>query len=237
MKTARSTLTAILCILLLTAFPVSVFASGDEGGGAVPSVSEQYNSLLTHYANGEQYFSEINLDYPDWYGGAYVSGEKLIIHVTELTDEVRNELTAITGNPDLIIQEAAHSFEDLVAAQAMLDAVWTQSGKLELKRGAQVVGSGLSVNQNTVRLYVSGIDSEETVSLESVLPAAAGTDLASVRVALVRGQAAVPADTTDSAPVFDSTGPVFILPIIIVCLVAAALVIVILKHRRKKGRK
>ena len=231
----------LLTFVSMLAFTLLPAAATDSDAAPIPTADEQYHMLLMHYADGMPNFTDTNIDYPDWYGGAYMSGKNLIINVTELTNDVRNELTSITNNPELIIQEVKFSFETLLAALNRVNEAIIQSEKINLGHNAKVVGAGLSVNGNAVKIYVSGLEAEKTASMEEVFPDTSGTPLASVRIQIVRGSEAIAADADRPADSSSATVPALRQPLLITfcvlgCICLIAVIILAIRKARANSK-
>ena len=54
--------------------------------------------------------------YPDYYGGAYIdlNSGKLVVQLTDCSNEIVNSLKKVTDNEYLIIEEVAFSYNELI---------------------------------------------------------------------------------------------------------------------------
>ena len=120
-----------------TLFAVALCAVMTTSGFAVPDTDETGTDVNTTPPTTEEdiakesiavdaytalieAWSDENGDviYPDYYAGAYINSDKVItIMVTELSDEVKAELSAIIDIDEVVLKEATYSYNELLAAK------------------------------------------------------------------------------------------------------------------------
>ncbi|MCD7784363.1 MAG: hypothetical protein LUH18_02080 [Oscillospiraceae bacterium] len=120
-----------------TLFAVALCAVMTTSGFAVPDTDETGTDVNTTPATTEEeiakesiavdaYIALIeawsdengDITYPDYYAGAYLNSDRVItILVTELSDEVKAELSAIIDLDEVVLKEATYSYNELLAAK------------------------------------------------------------------------------------------------------------------------
>lgn len=125
---------------------------------------EKYNLLLKRWAYNLDYIDDIDANFPEFYGGAYIDDNKeLVIQVTSLNDSVRAYFGDIISLTDVSFKEVEYSFEQLKEEQkSVSDKLVSEMSIYALGKG--ITGVGISVKDNSISLHM-GSDSEleETV--------------------------------------------------------------------------
>lgn len=164
-------LLAIVTVLALCfSFSLPAFAAGVNGPGtdtaATGSVSlsselqakeneanDKYNKLLSFWACDSEYVNDSDADFPSFYSGAYIDGQKnLVIQVTILNDGITAYFSKIIDLSNVIFEEVKHSYDELKAAHAAIVEKLDPTSKDEVI--SSISGVGISFRNNAVNLYV-----------------------------------------------------------------------------------
>lgn len=167
-KSSKNILSWLLCVAIIVWLqPIASFAAENTDEALQNSVSvlseelqakenaanEKYNTLLRYWAFDPQYVSDMNADFPAFYGGAYINeGKELVIQVTELKDDITAYFASMIDLEDVVFEEVKYSFLEL---KAEYDAIREQLNPYS--RDATVAcisGIGLSFRNNSINLYV-----------------------------------------------------------------------------------
>lgn len=168
-----SMLVAVCLISTMTAFAVE----SDSKTSAVPvalsdelqtlenEANEKYNKLLETWAYNPQFIDDVNANFPTFYGGAYINGEKkLVIQVTSCDESVVGYFENIIDLTNVIFEEVKYSYDELKQAHAeiaeKMDATSTDS------LISNIAGVGISFPDNAVSLYL--VTSESVAKSDSI---------------------------------------------------------------------
>lgn len=147
----------------------SAFVSGDIQDKENIAI-QKYNLLLKEWAYNPLNVDDINANFPDYYGGAYINEDKkLVINTTELNDNVLSEIGNIIDLTDVEFVEVEYSFEQLKEEQ--MNIVNRLSSDVSICSADEYIeGIGISVKNNSV--YVQA----DTSSQEEMLLVTEGVD-------------------------------------------------------------
>lgn len=117
---------------------------------------EKYNQLLYNWAYDKACVSDINADFPEFYGGAYIDDDKnLVIQVTELDESVENCIEDIIDIENVEFEVVEYSFARLMEEkQKIEEKAWNNSKN----RVTSIVGVGLDIYDNEVEVYLCDAD-------------------------------------------------------------------------------
>lgn len=120
--------------------------------------NEKYNKLLATWAYNPMIIDDVNADFPEFYGGAYINKEKkLVLQVTSLNKSVILYFKNIIDLTNVIFEEVKYSYEELKQAHAeivqKMDVTSTDS------LISSITGVGISFPDNAVSLYLITSDS------------------------------------------------------------------------------
>ena len=106
--------------------------------------SFKYNELLDEWTSGVDTEGNVNIAYPDYYGGAYIDDDKnLVILVTTEIEVARKEISTIINLADIKFENVTYSFNQLREVQDEIESdVETSKGL-----GKGITGIGLSVKE------------------------------------------------------------------------------------------
>ncbi len=99
-------------------------------------INQQFNRLVDFWGG----------KYPDYYGGAYIEENRLVLLVTCDPSEVSQEIAIITGNDDIEIKRVENSFGELEAVKNRL---------------SEIIQSFLEKNKNKNVLRISSLRIDE----------------------------------------------------------------------------
>ena len=123
--------------------------------------SDKYNHLLQVWSKNPNYPSDIDANFPDFYGGAYVDDNKeLVILVTTLDDKTINYFGDLIDLEHVRFSLANHSFQELLRTQEAIDH-YLASDDLDEKFSTLITGTGISVKENAVTVYAATENLEE----------------------------------------------------------------------------
>ncbi len=161
----------LLCVCVMMIFvlsSMSVFAT-DSAEGMIMQDKEneaiiKYNELLDEWTSGVDTEGNVNIAYPDYYGGAYIDDDKnLVILVTTEIEVARKEIRTIINLADIKFENVTNSFNQLREEQDEIESdVETSKGL-----GKGITGIGLSVKENMVTVYSE--DTRLKKNLKSVI--------------------------------------------------------------------
>lgn len=120
---------------------------------------EKYNALLTEWAYDKNMVDDVHADFPDYYGGAYLDGEQLVIQVTELSDAVKEELAGIISLENVAFEEVTYAYTELVAANdALVEALQDAEMRDALSAVAEM---GVDIKDNSVYVGIAAAENSE----------------------------------------------------------------------------
>lgn len=139
-------------------------------------MNTQLNDLMLYFS--EQGYISSGQQYPDFYGGAYITEDRseLVVCVTDTSSEICDIIKVGTKNPNIVIQKVVHSYSELqqhsvdvlqgyVQSSAVLNTESIRNGTSPL----EIVGAGVSVKNNavtvTVKNYNTFVMSTRNVSI------------------------------------------------------------------------
>ncbi|MCD7732032.1 MAG: hypothetical protein LUH56_01130 [Oscillospiraceae bacterium] len=148
-KLSKTLFAVALCAVMTTsAFAITVV---DENGDRVYSTdvegiaNDTFVDLIESWSDADG-----NTVYPDYYAGAYFNGSELVVLVTELTDEVKAELSSIIDLEGITIKEATYSYNELLAAND--EIVSKMNPNSEDPFIAAIYGVGIDQEENVVHV-------------------------------------------------------------------------------------
>ncbi len=122
----------------------------------------KYSSLLQAWSNN----SETGINYPDFYGGAYINNDKnLVIQVTSIADEIINYFGSIINLNNVIFNEVEYPYSTLKAQYDTIVNNVVKSNNFPLVTGVSIIEK-----DNSINIYISN-DSTTAImplSLESL---------------------------------------------------------------------
>ena len=114
---------------------------------------EKYNKMLAAWAGGREVFSDMEVDFPEFYAGSFINENKdFVIQLTALTDKTRKYFAEIIDTNGVIFEEVKYSIYDLKKEHTAIVERWTANK--ENKLISNVSGVGISFSDNAVNLYV-----------------------------------------------------------------------------------
>lgn len=114
---------------------------------------EKYNALLKEWAYDEAKIDDVKADFPDYYGGAYIDDDhKLVIQVTEISDEVRKELSDIISLDNVVFEKVNYPYAVLVSEKEKLIDAWQTDANIDAID--DITAIGVDVADNAVAVYV-----------------------------------------------------------------------------------
>ncbi len=156
-KLSKTLFAVALCAVMTTSgFAVTVV---DENGDRVYSTTAEgiandtFVDLIESWSDADG-----NTVYPDYYAGAYFDGSELVVLVTELTDEVKAELSSIIDLEGITIKEATYSFNELLAAND--EIVSKMDPNSDDPFIAAIYGVGIDQEENVVYIDLNTEDPE-----------------------------------------------------------------------------
>lgn len=160
-------LTMIIAILCMT-FAPAVMAAENGNHLALESVTLQlredeaikkFNALLDCWTAPTN-LNETN--YPDYYGGAYINGDKnLTIQVTGLTKTVIEDLSNIIDLKDVTLEVVDYSYLTLLSEKNKV-AEKMYSGNTAM----EIAGVGIQASTNSINIYI--YDPENKLESKSI---------------------------------------------------------------------
>ncbi len=128
------------------------------------SSSEKYDYLLRNWSDDPEWPDDRNANFPDFYGGAYINDEgELVIQVTSLNEEVISYFADLIDLEHVHFSEVKYSLHELFEAQEMINDILT-SNDTDASIRDSINGTGISIENNTVNVYVSSDSCVEPVS-------------------------------------------------------------------------
>lgn len=119
------------------------------------SSSEKYDYLLRNWSDDPEWPDDRNANFPDFYGGAYINDEgELVIQVTSLNEEVISYFADLIDLEHVHFSEVKYSLHELFEAQEMINDILT-SNDTDASIRDSINGTGISIENNTVNVYVS----------------------------------------------------------------------------------
>ena len=169
-----SALVIVLVLVICSIFNVNASeANLDTSKSKFASYSEAENNVNTQFYNLLEYFNDnykIN-EYPDFYAGAYITdgNKELIIYVTDDSPEIKNIIITGTGNPNIKIEKAKYSYNELINIKDDITADITSSYKKSSfakdENFAEMVdsfaGIGINDRNNSLTVEMSEITDEK----------------------------------------------------------------------------
>lgn len=135
-------------------------ASSQETAPDQSDAIEKYNALLTEWAYDKNMIDDVHADFPDYYGGAYLEGEQLVIQVTELNDAVKEELAGIISLENVVFEEVTYAYTELVSANdALVEALQDTEMRAALNA---VTEMGVDIKDNSVYVGIAAAENSET---------------------------------------------------------------------------
>lgn len=134
--------------------------------------NDKYNTLLKNWAYDPNLIDDVNAEFPEFYGGAYINDNKeLVIQVTTLNDDVRTYFSNMIDLTDTVFEEVKYSYDELKAEKDKL-VEKMRSGKNERTTPFEYIsGVGISFPENSISLYVTkpqSVKSSADINCESV---------------------------------------------------------------------
>lgn len=168
MNKARKTITVCLAISLIVSCVAFSYAAPTQPTPAQETTtseeelqriaelsSDKYNHLLQVWSKDPNYPSDIDANFPDFYGGAYVDDNKeLVITVTSLDEETIGYFGNLIDLEHVRFSLADHSFQELLDTQESINTLLT-SNSLDEKIAASITGTGISVKENSAVVYAA----------------------------------------------------------------------------------
>ncbi len=125
----------------------------------------KYNKLLETWAYNPQFIDDVNANFPMFYGGAYINGEKkLVIQVTSLDESVIEYFENIIDLTNVVFEEVRYSYDELKQAHAEIVKKMEATSTDSLI--SKIAGVGISFPDNAVNLYL--VTSESVAKSDSV---------------------------------------------------------------------
>lgn len=167
MNKARRIITMCLAISLIAACAAFSYAAPTRPAPAQESAaseeelqriaelsSDKYNHLLQVWSKDPNYPSDIDANFPDFYGGAYVDDNKeLVITVTSLDEETTDYFKDLIDLEHVRFSLVDHSLQELFDVQAEIDS-YLQSGT-DKEICSAITGTGITQRENAVNVYVA----------------------------------------------------------------------------------
>ena len=170
-------ISAIFCCICIAAALFMVSAAADDNNSDAESVGMIQGRLLGQLECLMMYFDENGYipdgnEYPDFYGGGYFEENKIdfVICVTDDSAEIREIITAVTGNPDIKIRKVRHSYDELKNEAESLIRLYTDQKEAFTSFNMDIVGSGINVKKNAINVTINprdaldGIDTEQLIA-------------------------------------------------------------------------
>ncbi|MBQ9133245.1 MAG: hypothetical protein IJX64_01795 [Clostridia bacterium] len=139
-------------------------------------MNAQLNDLILYFT--ENGYSTSEQRYPDFYAGAYIPEDRseLIVCVTDDSEEIQHIIQAGTQNPNITVQKVTHSYtalkqeaaailENYADSAAALNSAAIMSGTTPL----EIIGTGVSVQNNSVVITIKNYDAMITASAGETL--------------------------------------------------------------------
>lgn len=168
----------LACLILLSLF--TACGKAESNASSAESDSEdKYNTLLTHWCEGQEYIDEDLAAYPDFFGGLYIDDDqKTVIMITNRKPETLAYYENLISLDNVVFKKVKYSYATLLTEKAIAASRWEECDRLY--PGA-VTGLGISVQKNAVNLYINtGLVKENGWSLKKVCKAI--TDFKSINI-------------------------------------------------------
>jgi len=143
---------SVVLVWGLSASSVVAFETLDEDLMEKESeANEKYNILLREWAYDEERIDDVNADFPDYYGGAYIDESKnLVIQVTSLNDEIRAYFDDLIELENVIFEVVEYSYENLKCEKEAI----VEKMKSQEFDSFSLTGVGISFENNSVTAHV-----------------------------------------------------------------------------------
>lgn len=115
--------------------------------------NEKYNKLLEVWAYNPQFIDDVDANFPAFYGGAYINGEKkLVIQVTSLDESITEYFEKIIDLTNVVFEEVKYSYDELKQAHEVIVKKMDATSADSLI--SKIAGVGISFPDNAVSLYL-----------------------------------------------------------------------------------
>lgn len=126
----------------------------------------QFSEMINQeFANLVSYWGGI---YPDYYAGAYIEGRIFHILVTCQPETIRDEVCAVTENPDIVFHKVSFSYNELTEARDQISNNVISLQNQGNNQALRVVSIGVDEKKNDVFVEVRDLDEEILSRLKSV---------------------------------------------------------------------
>ncbi len=182
---------------------VNLAVLSDELQELENEANEKYNELLNEWSENSQFVTESNVNYPDFYGGAYINNEKeLVIQVTYLDDSIEEYFGSIINLTNVVFEEVSYSFNELKQAHGeIVEKMNPNSSDLLI---SSIAGVGISFPDNSVSLYVVTSDAVAKTSAFNNQVRDNISDFENIKIISTPGKDATVADLEPGAEITDS---------------------------------
>lgn len=206
----------LLCnLFVLMIFMCSVQTAFAQETSKEADANEKYNILLNEWAYDKEYIDDVNANFPEYYGGAYIDNDDLVIQVTSLNDEIREYFAELIDLNGVIFEEVTYSFEELKVEQQKIEELMT-SDELPFK----IVGVGISIKSNSITAYID--NSQKKLSVNDIKKEL--SDFANIEIEFSEGDEPVDQDVQSW-----SKEILIIIPIVLI-----GIVVVVMHQKRKR---
>lgn len=126
--------------------------SGDEAKALdAYAILKNYYTLNTKSLHGED---EI-IQFPDYYGGSFVDGDKLVVYIIDSTENIPSILKE---NPNIVIQEGKYSFSLLTEIKDKLNDVYMSDNAILNPAVSNIDMFAISETNNRIEVYLKNCD-------------------------------------------------------------------------------
>lgn len=126
---------------------------------------EKYNKLLETWSKDKLVVSDVSGDFPSFYGGAYINGNKdLVVQITDNSTEVKSYFEELIGKTGIVFEKVEYSFERLLDEKEMIEKELsninnsTSLNSKDLVAKVNCSGVGLALRDNSVAIYVDNME-------------------------------------------------------------------------------
>lgn len=151
----------IATILLLLTTTVAFATERTDYVGNVPDNQElqskediaiqKYNQLLSLWSNHIDKDGNLIIDYPDYYGGAYIDNAKNLVILIKNNSKLDNENFEILDSDNVRFENVKYSLKEL------LDI------KSDIKLSKDITGIGISLKDNCIKIYTPSSDTKQSL--------------------------------------------------------------------------